>query len=75
LAHFASASAALSVTTSRWDSLSALRNAWSRADSSAGATRTSVSVGGPPDRKMTPKPKSIRSGNRNVQNIAPRSRT
>jgi len=41
---------------------------------SAGATRTSVSVGAPPERKMTPKPKSMRSGNRNVQNTATRSR-
>src|SRR5450756_1780337 len=37
--------------------------------------RTSVRVGGPPPRKITPNPNSIRSGNRNVQNIAPRSRT
>ena len=33
-----------------------------------------VIAGGPPERKIIPIPKSIRTGKRNVQNIAPRSR-
>ena len=43
-------------------------------NAAAAVSQTRVSAGPLPDRKMTPMPRSINTGNRNVQNIAPRSR-